>query len=483
MSAVEGLTREDVAAEARWALALNYFPAFLSYVRIARTIVREGQAVTDGPAVPFEPWPHLLERARAWQSGEHEVVLKARQLGLSWLAAAYACWTALRQESAKVLLISQTASDAEELMRKVQFVYDQLPVSPWMRARSMKRNTEELVLWHGGHILCVPSTERGGRGFTATLVIVDEAAHHLHAVANWLAYSPSALDGGQIILLSTAAGTTGFFHDRYEAATRGVNGFEPVFIGALARPDRVGNDGGKRWLSEARAAFEGLPDEFAQEYPMRAEDAFVQLTGLVYPQAGRETHGREQPPIPWEQCIARYGSYDIGGGDPTAIVACGVYRVGGMLRVHMYGYFWRKNGAPGVSDMHEWLARWDRPDARMVWVEADPKDAVVEQSLRALGHNMRTADWSRGKGLGIMAQFLEDCWITFPAGAEELWREFASYRWLTTVDPQSKDRYATSTPYDHHGDIIDATRYALMGIYRDFMNVRETLTAFSDVNW
>ena len=484
-----------------WALALEDFREFLRYVRIARTIVRGEEAVSDGASIPFEPWPHLLERADAWQiRHDNEVVLKARQLGLSWLAAAYALWTVLRQESAKVLLISQTEGDAEELMRKTQFIYDNLTCPAWMRGRVLKRNTTELVIWHGGHILCVPSTPRGGRGFTATLVIVDEAAHHLHAVANWLAYSPAALDGGQIIILSTAAGTTGFFADRYAGAMRGVNGFTPVFIGALERPDRVGDDAGTAWLQQAREAFEGMPDEFPQEYPLRAEDAFVQLSGLVYPQASRDVHGRVwneklklwlradgeagSTPPPWEQCIARYGAYDLGGGDPTAIGALGVYRDGaGMMRVHLYAYYWHKYGAPGISDMHQWLTEWDRPEARMVRIEADPHDAVVEASLAALGHNMRTADWSRGKGLGVLAQYLEEGWITFPADAEELWHEFASYRWLTTVDPQSRDRYATSTPYDHHGDLIDMIRYGLMGLYRDFMNRRESRVAFSDVNW
>lgn len=53
---------------------------------------------------------------------------------------------------------------------------------------------------------------------------------------------------------------------------------------------------------------------------------------------------------------------------------------------------------------------------------------------------------------------------------------------LTRIDPNSKDRYATGTPHDHHGDLLDALRYCLMGIYRDLMNRRQNRTAYSDVN-
>jgi hypothetical protein len=40
------------------------------------------------------------------------VVLKARQLGVSWLAAIYALWFAIRKPVQVVLLISQRQDDA-----------------------------------------------------------------------------------------------------------------------------------------------------------------------------------------------------------------------------------------------------------------------------------------------------------------------------------------------------------------------------------
>ncbi len=475
------LTPEEFRAAvtaARYDLARQDFVEFLAYVMIEEVIVRAGEAYHGG-AIPFERWPHLVERARAWGSGQSEVILKARQLGLSWLAAAYALFVAQRK-GARVLLLSKGEMEAFELLAKARFIWDHLPEG--MRLPLEVDNDGELTFKAGGTIRALPSTKNAGRGFTATLVIGDESAFHVWAAENYKAYRPAVGDGGQLLLLSTANGVGGFFYDQWQVALRRGGEPEPgavraVFIPWNARPDRDA-----AWLARERAAFEGMPDEFRQEYPGTAAEAFVQLTGLVYPMFDAAIHVLDAPPVPWEGCLYRYIGYDLGGGDPTAIVAAGVYRDSyAMPRVHVYSSFYKRLGAPTVLEMFEWMANWDRPDAPVTWVEADPKDAVVEQSLAALGLRTRTADWSRGKGLGVVAQYLEQGWLTIDQSCYEGIAEFASYRWATRVDVNSKDRYATGTPFDHHGDFLDSVRYALMGIYRDLLNERGATVAYSEV--
>lgn len=474
------LTRED-GIVAAWAACMESFPTFLRLVMIAERRRDASGVPTDGAAVRYERWPHLMQAAEDWQAGGHEVVLKARQLGFSWLAAAYALWVALRQPGAVVLLISQTQPDAVELMRKVQFIYDHLRVDRWVIPATARCNTQDMEFIGGSAIRCVPSTSRGGRGFTATLVIVDEAAHHLFAQANWLAYAPTALDGGQILLISTANGPTGFFADRYRAAEAAPDGtFHARFIGALARPDRD-----EAWLERARASFEGIPAMFPQEYPLTPGDAFVQPTGLVYPEFSRDRHLVKPSSVPkWEECLYRYLSYDLGGGDPTAIGALGVWRGPNGYRAHLYAYYYRPRGMgpPDIAEMAAWMHQWHRADAPVVHVEADPKDAVVEQSFAALGLPTRTADWTRKTGLSTVASWLRDGWLSFPSSCPELIREFESYRWITRVDPHDRSKYETATPFDNHGDLLDTLRYALMGAYRDLMNQRDGFTkVFSGV--
>jgi hypothetical protein len=44
--------------------------------------------------------------------------------------------------------------------------------------------------------------------------------------------------------------------------------------------------------------------------------------------------------------------------------------------------------------------------------------------------------------------------------------EFYGYRWRESLDPNSKERYQTKTPVDHHGDLMDSRRYALGRIWK-----------------
>jgi hypothetical protein len=108
-------------------------------------------------------------------------------------------------------------------------------------------------------------------------------------------------------------------------------------------------------------------------------------------------------------------------------------------------------------------------------------------SLRAiLDSEVTPANNARGEGLHTLALFLDNDWLTIEPGLEPFVREFSSYRWLERVDPQSRDRYRTSTPYDHHGDCIDFLRYVLIRAYRDIWNAvadEETPIAYSDVLW
>src|SRR5690606_2078705 len=104
--------------------------------------------------------------------------------------------------------------------------------------------------------------------------------------------------------------------------------------------------------------------------------------------------------------------------------------------------------------------KWQK-QAPFTQIAADPREPVVESSLRALGLPAVTANWKRGEGLGLVSQFLSNEWLTIHEDCADGIREFASYRWATRVDQTDKSRYATSTPWDHHGDHKDALRYAL----------------------
>lgn len=428
-----------------------------------------------GDSLAFELWPHLVERATAWGAGSDDIVLKARQLGITWLAAAYARYVA-RRRGAKVLVISKGQRDSYAFLDKVRFIDDHLPAD--LQQSRQVDNEGEMSWLGGGAILALPATKEAGRGFTGSLVIIDEAAFHPWAAVNYKAYRPTVADGGQLLIVSTANGKGGFFYEQWGKAASKLSGYNAVFIPWHSRPDRDA-----AWYAREKENYQGLPAEFQQEYPATPEEAFVQLTGLVYPQFSEARHVRPDP-VAWEACLYRYGGVDLGGGDPTAIVLLGVYRdAGGTLRVQQYDEYRKTTGAPTVDEMFQYLSPWHEL-ARFTVIEGDavPGADTVNASLAALGLPVRRTFSQRWEGLGVQAQFLENDWLTINPACTHSIQEFAGYRWLQRTDPNSKDRYATATPHDHHGDAMDARRRALYAIYRDLMVERERIDAYSGVD-
>src|SRR5207244_8820171 len=69
-----------------------------------------------GTWVPFHLWPEQRRVAHLLQEHRLLVVLKARQLGLTWLVLALALWLMLLHPIATVLLFSRRDDEATDLL-------------------------------------------------------------------------------------------------------------------------------------------------------------------------------------------------------------------------------------------------------------------------------------------------------------------------------------------------------------------------------
>jgi hypothetical protein len=254
-----------------------------------------------------------------------------------------------------------------------------------------------------------------------------------------------------------------------EQSRREASPYSFVFLPWSVRPDR---DAG--WLAARRLEHADDEAAFYANYPEMPEDAFRGREGLVYPEFGEARHLRSAPPVAWEETWERRFSADYGGGDPTAIVVAGTYRRAGesFSRVHVYDVFYRQTGAPTIEEMAAFLGQWSR-DSDFTQGEGDPAPGAepTNASLRALGFPCRRGYARRGEGIGIVRQYLENGWVSFDAErCAPLVHEMRSYRWRPQTDPNSRERYATATPVDHHGDALDALRLLLAGLFRDEMS-------------
>jgi hypothetical protein len=214
--------------------------------------------------VPFKLWPAQRDAARQFQDHRLVVILKARQLGLTWLALAFALWHVLLHPIATVLVFSRRDDEAVDLLARLKGMYKRLP--PWLRfQRVVKDNDHEWELDNGSRVLAFPST--AGDSYTATLAIIDEADLTPDLDALMRAVKPTIDAGGKMLLVSRAdkKKPESSFKKIYRAARAGESDWRPIFLPWNARPDRDA-----AWYETQRRdvlARTGSLDDLAEQYP------------------------------------------------------------------------------------------------------------------------------------------------------------------------------------------------------------------------
>ena len=226
--------------------------------------------------IRFEPWKHLTDLLSLFLTEPLVIVLKARQLGISWLVCAYAVWMAKFHSNCKILMLSQGEEEAFDLISKCRFIDDQLPEF----LKCPREPDQRGFIGYpdsGSEIKALPSTEKAGRSTDATVVICDEWEFHPYAEANFAALKPTIDGGGQFIGLSTADKTRidTFFKAKYYEATKGDSNFKPIFLSWRLRPGR--ND---EWFANVTKDLRAWQVE--QEYPDTEQEALGTLRSIPY---------------------------------------------------------------------------------------------------------------------------------------------------------------------------------------------------------
>jgi len=283
-------------------------------------IIDDAQGHGDGSGtMPFTLWPAQASLIGDMGSERLLLILKARQLGISWLACAYALWLCLYHPGKVVLMFSKGQDEANELLRRVTVMYHRLPDA--MRTALppvAKSNTGELAWANGSRIKSMPATQSAGRTFTASLVVMDEAAFMIYAAALYTALKPTIDAGGQLIILSTANGKTNLFYDLVHRAMTGAGRFVFRFLGWASRPER---DAAWYAATEADAVDSA---HMKQEYPATPEEAFEAteedtfLPAMALWDACRDA----LPPLgPHERCVLALDAAESNDTFATVIVS------------------------------------------------------------------------------------------------------------------------------------------------------------------
>lgn len=153
---------------------INYFISEYVYIEVETKHDARGRT-------QFNLWDYQQDALHDYLNNRFVVVLKARQLGFTTLAMAYAIWQCLFSNRATILLISKSQDAADKNLGMARFMYSFLP--EWMKNRGPLLDgdaAKQMVFKYGdGRINRIKSfagTKTAGAGETASLVILDEFA-------------------------------------------------------------------------------------------------------------------------------------------------------------------------------------------------------------------------------------------------------------------------------------------------------------------
>jgi len=244
--------------------------------------------------IKFNLYPFQRDVLHDFMVHQNNIVLKARQIGLSTLVAGYSLWLMLFHSDQNILIIATKRDVAKNLVTKVRIMHSHLPI--WLRGNITEDNKMSLSFENGSQIKAIATSEDAGRSEALSLLVLDEAAHIdppslAHDI--WTAAQPTLSTGGKAIILSSPNGMGNFFHKTWVAAENGENEFHPTFLHWSVHPERdqAWRDAETKRLGELEARQEYDADFIAtgntvingdliQEYRKEFEKEPLEKTGF-----------------------------------------------------------------------------------------------------------------------------------------------------------------------------------------------------------
>ncbi len=248
------------------------------------------QDKNTGKVIKWQSWDYLVDVLNILLDCPEVIIVKARQLGISWLVSGLSLWDTIFRDCAKTLFLSQGEKEAWDLLAKSKFINRKLP--SFLRLDEKHPDSRELMDFRliDGMLQALPSTEKAGHGTDARRVVRDELARHPYGKENFRAIGPTVDAGGQSVDLSTMekSDLNNHFTERvmkiYNNSTRsnlpsGVVVFKHndseaklIFLGWKLRPVRKEGMTLEDWWEKVIVPKYGAYDR-EEQYPATIEEA------------------------------------------------------------------------------------------------------------------------------------------------------------------------------------------------------------------
>jgi hypothetical protein len=213
----------------------------------------------------FKMWDFQEDCVTDFLENSYNVILKARQLGISTVVAAYVAWYMMFFNNKSVFVLATKRDTAQNMITKVKVFFEEVP--EWMMPTIVTDNKQSIELGNGSSVKAAASTIDAARSESLSLLVIDEAAFINKMNDIWTATGPTLATGGDCIALSSPNGMGNWFHKTYQGAEAGetmmVGGqnksFNPIKLHWSLHPDRD-----DAWARSERKSLGDM--SFAQEY-------------------------------------------------------------------------------------------------------------------------------------------------------------------------------------------------------------------------
>lgn len=210
------------------------------------------------------------------------IILKARQLGLTWLTAAYVLWRSIKHPLHLTVIISVNEDLSIEFLNRVYFILDRLP--SWLYPPIKSRTKQILEFAHENGLVStiksMPTTEMGAQSKTPNILIMDETCMNRMAMSIYNSSLPGIEAAkGQVIIISNSIKTGpgwGWTRDLYTDSMKGLNNFKRIFLAWFAHPDRS-KDFRQRMIDS------GMDEiDVSEHYPETEDEAIATALGSYF---------------------------------------------------------------------------------------------------------------------------------------------------------------------------------------------------------
>lgn len=247
---------------------------------------------TDGITVPFNLFPSQKQALQSIIDNRLNIILKARQLGLTWLALGWSTHKCFYNHGITGLITSRAEIEVMELMNRYDFMFRNAPqlfcnfkdkstVSKSWNGVFYEKTALSIRLFHPddeSRIIGFPSNKNSGISFTGSFWIADEWAKQDYAEEIFTSIFPAVNNpNSKFIGLSTI--TRGSF---FEQKWIEDNNFNKIFLPWSADPRRD-----QKWYDDT---LETMKERMTSEYPATIEEALTVPGGAYFPEYDPEIH-------------------------------------------------------------------------------------------------------------------------------------------------------------------------------------------------